>query len=135
LRRTVFLLGIAALAAGCGSESVSKPASWVRPVGAYESAGCSGAGEKRGSQYVIVTTFENGTVTGNTGEFTGVPKCGDVIVYVDADKADEVRIPALRIAARVRPGKTAKLEFYAPAGTYDVRLRHAGRSLVRVVVR
>ena len=106
----------------------------MRPIGAYESPGCGGAGDKRGPQYVVVTTFRGGTLTGNTGDFSGVPKCGDVILYVDSDKPDEVRVPALHIAAAVRPGKTAKLEFYAPSGTYDVRLRRAGRSLVRVVV-
>ena len=108
--------------------------SWIRPIGAYESPGCGGAGEKRGPQYVVVSTYDKGRLTGNTGDFTGVPKCGDVIVYVDSDRPDEVRVPALRIAAAVKPGKTAKLEFYAPSGTYDVRLRRADRSLVRVVV-
>jgi hypothetical protein len=134
VRRTLFLLGLAAVCAGCGGESASKPAAWVSPTGAYEAPGCSGAAEKRGPQYVIVTTFENGALTGNTGDFTGVPKCGNVLVYVDSDRMDDVRIPALRIQAKVRPGKTTKLEFYAPSGTYDVRLRRAGRSLVRVVV-
>jgi hypothetical protein len=128
------VLGVAALAAGCGGESTSKPKSWVHPIGAYESPGCGGAAEERGPQYVVVTTFAGGRLTGNTGDFTGVPKCGDVIVYVESDKADEVRIPALGIAAKVQPGKTSKLEFYAPSGTYDVRLKRAGRSLVRIVV-
>jgi hypothetical protein len=134
VRRSLVILGLAVVVAGCGSESASKPKSWIRPIGAYESPGCGGAGDRRGPQYVVVATFENGKLTGNAGVFTGVPKCGNVIVYVDSDSADEVRIPALRIAAPVRPGKTAKLEFYAPSGTYDVRLRRAGRSLVRVVV-
>ena len=134
MRRTPVLIALAAVVAGCGSDSSSTPKSWVRPIGAYESPGCGGAGEARGPQYVVVTTFANGRLTGNIGRFTGVPKCGNVIVYVDSDTADDVRIPALGIAARVRPGKTAKLEFYAPSGTYDVRLHRAGRSLVRIVV-
>jgi hypothetical protein len=134
VRRSLFLLGLVAVAAGCGSGAASEPKAWVHPIGAYESSGCGGAGEKRGPQYVIVTAVANGKLTGKTGEFTGVPKCGDVILYIESDKVDDVRIPALRIATGVRPRKTAKLEFFAPSGTYDVRLRRAGRSLVRVVV-
>jgi hypothetical protein len=40
----------------------------------------------------------------------------------------------LKIAAKVLPGKTAKLEFYAPEGTYPVRLRRNKVELIRVVV-
>jgi hypothetical protein len=134
VRRSLVLFGLVVLVAGCGAETASKPVSWVHPIGAYESPGCGGAAEKRGPQYVVVTALHAGKLTGNTGVFTGVPKCGDVILYVDSDKADEVRVPALRIATSVKPGKTAKLEFLAPSGTYDVRLRREGLSLVRVVV-
>jgi hypothetical protein len=134
VRRSLVLFGLAVVVAGCGAGTASKPTSWVHPIGAYESPGCGGAAEKRGPQYVVVSALHAGKLTGNTGVFTGVPKCGDVILYVESDRADEVRIPALRIATSVRPGKTAKLEFFAPSGTYDVRLRRAGRSLVRIVV-
>jgi hypothetical protein len=82
---------------------------------------------------VAVTSWAKGKLTGNTGRFA-VPDCANVIVYVEADKPDEVRIPALRIAANVVPGKTAKLEFYAPKGTYPVRLRRNKVELIRIVV-
>ena len=126
-----------ALLAGCGGSSGSGSSStgdWVRPLGAYVAPGCSDEAEKRGPQYVIVASYVGGRLTGNTGSFTGVPDCGNVIVYVEADKGDELRIPKLRIAATVKAGETGTLEFYAPSGTYTVVLQRANVQVVKVVV-
>jgi hypothetical protein len=134
--KRLLLLGAAlvAVAAGCGGgSSEATPKGYVHPLGAYVAPGCSSASEERAAQYVAVTSWEKGKLTGNTGRFT-VPKCANVILYVDADKPDEVRMPGLKIAAKVLPGKTAKLEFYAPEGTYPVRLRQHKVELIRVVV-
>jgi len=124
--------------AGCGGSSGSGSSTssgdWIRPVGAYVAPGCSDAAEKRGPQYVVVASYVGGRLTGNTGSFTGVPECGNVIVYVEADKGDELRIPKLRIAATVKAGETGTLEFYAPSGTYEVVLERAKVQIVKVVV-
>jgi hypothetical protein len=133
-RAAVVLAGVAAIAGGCGGSSKpAAPKGYVHPLGAYVAPGCSSAAEERTPQYVVVTNWVKGKITGNSGRFT-VPKCANVIVYVESDKADELRIEALRIAARVTPGKTAQLEFYAPEGTYPVLLRRSKVELVRVVV-
>jgi hypothetical protein len=135
MKRLPFLgAALVAVAAGCGGGSSSEtPTGYVRPLGAYVAPGCSSASEERAAQYVAVTSWTKGKLTGNTGRFT-VPKCANVILYIEADKPDEVRMPQLRIAANVVPGKTAKLEFYAPEGTYPVRLRRNKVELIRVVV-
>jgi hypothetical protein len=126
--------GVAVLATGCGgSSNESQPAGYVHPIGAYVAPGCASASERRAAQYVAVTSWKEGRLAGNTGRFT-VPNCADVILYVEADERDEVRVQALRIAAGVTPGKTANLEFYAPAGTYPVRLHRNRVELLRVVV-
>jgi hypothetical protein len=137
MKTVVFVLvGLTALAAGCGGGGASKvaaPAGYVHPLGAYVAPGCSSASEERTPQYVVVSNWKEGRITGNSGRFA-VPRCANVILYVEADKPDELRIPALRIAAKVRPGVTAKLEFYAPEGTYPVRLHRNKVELVKVVV-
>ena len=132
MKRVVFLLAL--LAAGCGGSS-SKPASTgdVHPLGAYVAPGCSGAADGRGPQYVVVTNWLKGKLTGNSGRFA-VPSCANVIVYLDSDKADVLRVEGLGIATAVKPGTTAQLEFYAPAGTYPVTLRRHGVEVVRVLV-
>jgi hypothetical protein len=127
-------LTLVALAAGCGgSAKDATPTTYVRPIGAYVAPSCSSASEQRSPQYVAVSGWVKGRITGNAGRFA-VPECANVIVYVDSDRADELRVPALRIAAKVLPGKPAKLEFYAPAGTYPVRLHRNKIELLRVVV-
>jgi len=132
----VVLVAAAAFLTGCGgaSSTTSHSEDWVQPLGAYVAEGCSDAASQRGPQYVIVTTWVGGKLTGNTGRFTGVPDCGNVIVYVDTDKRDTIRVPKLRIEANVAPGKTGKLEFYAPNGHYPVVLQKAKLQLVNVVV-
>jgi hypothetical protein len=138
IRAVAALAVVAALAAaGCGgsSHASSRPKGWVHPVGAYVTPDCSSAAEQAGPQYVLVSSWQKGRLTGNTGRFTGVPNCGDVIVYVDTDTPDEVQVPQLRIAAKAAPGKTAKLEFYAPAGTYDMRLKRHRVELVKIPIR
>jgi len=122
------------LAAGCGGSS-SKPTSTgdVRPVGAYVAPGCSGAADQRGPQYVVVTNWMKGRLTGNSGNFT-VPSCANVIVYLDSDKADVLRVAGLGIATPVKPGTTAQLEFYAPPGSYPVTLRKHRVEVVHVIV-
>jgi hypothetical protein len=133
--RLGLLLPVAAVLAGCGGSSTSSPTTdWVRPLGAYVAPGCSDAASERGPQYVVVTSWVGGKLTGNTGRFTGVPDCGNVIVYVDSDKHDAIRVPKLRIESKVAPGKTGKIEFYAPSGQYPVVLRNAKVQLVNVVV-
>jgi hypothetical protein len=134
--RAVLLAAAAAALGGCGGSGSGSPApkDWVRPLGAFVAPGCSDAASRRGPQYVIVTSWVGGTLTGNTGRFTGVPGCGNVIVYVDTDRHDTIRVPELRIEAKVAPDETGKLEFYAPSGEYPVLLRNAGVQLVDVVV-
>ena len=122
-----------ALAAGCGGSSAPVSKGYVHPLGAYVAPECSSAAERSGPQYVAVTSWTNGKLLGDSGRFA-VPSCADVIVYLDSDKADELRIPALRISAKVTPGKTAKLEFYAPRGTYRVVLNRNKVEILRVVV-
>jgi hypothetical protein len=129
----VLAAGVAVFAAGCGSSKPSQPKGYVHPIGAYVAPGCSQATENRQPQYVAVTNWTNGRITGNSGRFS-VPDCANVIVYVDSDKADELRIAELGIAAKVTPGRTAMLEFYAPHGTYPVRLHRHRVELLRVVV-
>ena len=106
---------------------------YVHPLGAYVAHACAGAADGPGPQYVAVTSWTHGMFRGDSGRFA-VPKCADVIVYLDSDRPDELRVPALRIAATVVPGKTAKLEFYAPPGTYPVLLRRHQVVVLRVVV-
>jgi hypothetical protein len=131
-RLTLVAASLGALAGCGGSSKEATQTGYVHPIGAYVAPGCSSASEERAAQYVAVTSWKDGRLTGNTGSFK-VPECADVILYVEADKPDEVRMPKLRIAARVTPGKTAKLEFYAPEGTYPVRLHRNKVELIRIV--
>jgi hypothetical protein len=123
----------AAVAAGCGGSSSPVSTGYVHPLGAYVAPECSILAENRGPQYVAVTSWAAGRLAGDSGRFV-VPKCANVIVYLDSDKPDELRVPSLRISTKVARGKTAKLEFYAPPGAHAVRLHRNEVEVLRVVV-